>query len=146
MGHFGPKWRHSPKFREFGQIFFSPQVFKNNFCQVYGHKFGQKCHKCGQFDQNRSFWMKMVQNWVILDQNGATGQNLGKVVKFFSLKVFKNFFIQVYGYKFGKKCHKWGQFGQNRSFWVKMVQYWVILGQNGATAQNLGKVVKYYFL
>ena len=30
----------------------------------------------------RSFWVKMVQNWVIYDQNGATGQNLGKAVKY----------------------------------------------------------------
>ena len=81
----GPKWRHRPKFRESGQIFFSLQFFKNNFCQVYGHKFGQKCHKCGQFDQNRSFRVKMVQYWVILGQNGAAGQNLGKFVKYYFL-------------------------------------------------------------
>ena len=83
----------------------------------------------------------MVQNWVILGQTGATGQNLGKVVKIFSLNVFKNYFGLVNGHKFSKKCHKWGQFGQNMSFWVKMVQNWVILGQNVATGQNLGKVV-----
>ena len=38
LGHFGPKWRHRPKFRESGQIFFSLKVFKNDFSQVCGHK------------------------------------------------------------------------------------------------------------
>ena len=28
LGHFGPKWRHRPKFREIGQIFFSLKVLK----------------------------------------------------------------------------------------------------------------------
>ena len=88
----------------------------------------------------------MVKIGSFWGQSGATGQNLGKVFKKFSLKVSKNYFSQVYGHKFGQNCHKWGQFCQNRSFWVKMVQYWVILGQNGATGQNLWKVVKYYFL
>ena len=66
LGLFGPKWRHRPKFRESGQIFFSLKVFKNNSNQVYGHKFGHMCHKWDQFGQNRSFFVKMVQNWVIL--------------------------------------------------------------------------------
>ena len=85
LGNFGPKWRYRPKFRESGQIFFSLKVFKNYFSQVFGNKFSQKCHKWGQFGQNRSFWVKMVQNWVILGLNGATGQNLGKLVKYFFL-------------------------------------------------------------
>ena len=59
----------------------------------------------GQFDQNRTCWVKMFQNWVILCQNGATGQNLGKVVKYFFSKSFKNDFSQVYGHKFRQKCH-----------------------------------------
>ena len=41
----------------------------------------------------------------ILGQNGATGQNLGKVGKYFFLEVFKNYFSQGYGHKFGQKCH-----------------------------------------
>ena len=73
------------KFGENGKIFSSVNVSKNYFSQVYGHKFGQKCHKWGQFGQNRSFLVKMVQNWVILGQNGATGQNLGKLDKYFFL-------------------------------------------------------------
>ena len=57
-----------------------------------------------------SIWSKLVvfrengQNWVIWGQNGATGQNLGKLVKIFSLKVSKNYFSQVYGHKIGQKC------------------------------------------
>ena len=44
MGHFGPKLRHRPKFRESSQIFFPLKDFENYFGEVYGHKFGQKCH------------------------------------------------------------------------------------------------------
>ena len=61
LGHFGPKWRHRPKFRVIDPIFFSLKVFKNYFSQVYGQKFGQKCHEWGQFGQNRSFLVKMVK-------------------------------------------------------------------------------------
>ena len=28
LGHFGPNWRHRPKFREIGQIFLFLKVFK----------------------------------------------------------------------------------------------------------------------
>ena len=81
LDHFGPKWRHRPIFRERGQIFFSLNVFKNYLSQVYGYKFGQKCHKWGQFCQNRPFWVKMAKNWVILAQNDVIDQNFEKVVK-----------------------------------------------------------------
>ena len=57
----GTKWRHSPKFRESDQIFFSQNVSKNYFSQVYRHKFGQKCHKWSKFGQDRSFLVKMVK-------------------------------------------------------------------------------------
>ena len=40
----GPKLRHKSKFGESGQIIFSLNVSKNYFSQVYGQKFGQKCH------------------------------------------------------------------------------------------------------
>ena len=40
----GRKLRHMSKFGEFGQIFFSVNVSKNYFSQVYGHKFGHKGH------------------------------------------------------------------------------------------------------
>ena len=36
----GPNWRNRPKFRESGKTKFSLEVSKNNFCHVYGHKFG----------------------------------------------------------------------------------------------------------
>ena len=42
--------------------------------------------------------------------------------KIFSLKVSKNYISQVNGHIFGQKCHQWGQFGQNRSFSVKMAK------------------------
>ena len=63
--------------------------------------------KCGEFDQNRSFLVKMIKIGSFWGQNGASGQILGVVVqKKFSLKVSKNYFSQVYGHKFGKKkCH-----------------------------------------
>ena len=90
---------------ESGQIFFSLNVSKNYFSQVHGHKFGQKCHYWGQFGQNRSFLVKMVKLGSFLGQNGASGQNLGKVVKKISLNVSKNYFIRVYGHKFGQKYY-----------------------------------------
>ena len=69
---------------ESGQIFFSLNVSKNYFRQVYGHKFGQKCHYRGQFGQNWSFLVKMVKIGSFWGQNDATGQNLGKaVINFF---------------------------------------------------------------
>ena len=80
------------KFWESGPIIVFVKVSKNYFSQVYGHKFGQNVINGGQFDQNRSFWMKMVQNWVILGQNGATGQNLGKMVEYFFSKSFYKLF------------------------------------------------------
>ena len=46
----------------------------------------------------------------------------------FSLKVSKNYSSQVYGQKFGQKCHYLRKFGQNRSFLVKNDQIWDILG------------------
>ena len=62
-----------------------------------------------------SIWSKYVifcengQNWVILEAKqrhrsifGNSGQ------KSLSLKVDKNYFSQVYGHKFGQKCHQWG--------------------------------------
>ena len=47
------------KFWESGPINFSLKVTKNYFSQVYGQKFGQKCHYLRKFVQNRSFLVKM---------------------------------------------------------------------------------------
>ena len=49
--------------------------------------------------------VKMVKIGSFWGQNDVTGQNLGKLVKKFSLKVSKNYFSQVYGHKFGLNCH-----------------------------------------
>ena len=86
----GPKWRHMSKFGVSGEIIFSLKVSKNYFSQVYGFNFGQKCHSWGQFCQNRSFLVKMLKIGSFWGQNDATGQNLLKVVTFFS-KLFKLF-------------------------------------------------------
>ena len=59
----------------------------------------------GQFGQNSSFLVKMVKIGSFWGQNGASGQNLKKVVKKFSLKVSKNYFIHVYGHKIVQKYH-----------------------------------------
>ena len=40
----GPKLHHRSKFGESGQNILSLKVSKNYFSQVYGQKFGQKCH------------------------------------------------------------------------------------------------------
>ena len=45
----------------------------------------------------------MVKIGSFWGQNGASGQNLGKVVKKISLKVYKYYFGQIYGHKFGQK-------------------------------------------
>ena len=97
------------KFWEGGQIIFSLKVSKNYFSQVYGHDFGKKCDYWCQFDQNKSFLVKMVKIgafWHIL------GAKMTLYVKFweirpiiFSLKVSKNYFSQFYGQKCGQKCH-----------------------------------------
>ena len=53
--------------------------------------------------------------------------------KMFSKTIRKNYFSQVFGHKFGQICNKWGQFGQNRSFLVKMVKigsFWHIFRSN----------------
>ena len=85
MGHFWPilgaKITSKSKFEESGQKFFSLQVFKNYFSQVYGHEFCQKCHKWGKFGQNRSFLVKIVKIVSFWGQNDATDKNLGKLVK-----------------------------------------------------------------
>ena len=83
-----PKGRHRSKFRESGQKIFSQNVSKNYFSQVYGHKFGQKCHKWGQFGQKRSFLVTMVKIGSFWGQNEATSQNLGKWAKYFFSKGF----------------------------------------------------------
>ena len=49
------------KFWESGQINFSLKVFKNYFSQVYGQKFGQKCHYLRKFGKNRSFLLKIIK-------------------------------------------------------------------------------------
>ena len=54
---------------------------------------------------------------------GESGQ------KILSLKVSKNYFSQVYGQKFGQKCHYLRKFGQNRSFLVKMDKFGTFWGQ-----------------
>ena len=55
----------------------------------------------------------------------------------FSLKVYKNDFSQVYREKFGKKMSLIGQVGQNRSFFVNMVQI-------GSFLHNLGVKIPSY--
>ena len=62
-----------------------------------------------------------------------------------SLKASKNYFSQVYGQKFGQKCHYWGEFGQNRSFLVKLVKIGSFWDQIGDTDRNLGRVAKKNF-
>ena len=54
----------------------------------------------------------------------------------------KNDFSQVYGHKFGQKCHEWGKFGQNRSFLVKILKIGSFWGQNDAIGRHLGKGAK----
>ena len=54
LGHFGPKWRHRPKFRESAQIFFTLKVFKNYFSQVYELK------KLALFSSNAN--LKIAEN------------------------------------------------------------------------------------
>ena len=55
---------------------------------------------------------------------------LGETKNNFSWNCLKNYFSQVYEHNFGKR--KWGQFGQNRSFFVKMVTIGALGGQNDA--------------
>ena len=50
-----------PKFWKSGQIIFSLKVSKDYFSPVYRHLFGQKCNQWGQFCQNMSLLVKMVQ-------------------------------------------------------------------------------------
>ena len=79
-------------------------------------------------------------------QNNVIGQNFGKLVTYlFSIKVYKNHFSQVYGYKLGQKCHSWGQFGQTWSFLVKMVKIGSFGTKNDVVIQNFGKLIKKFY-
>ena len=79
------------------------------------------------------------------------GEN-GQII--ISLKVSKNYISQVNGYIFGQKCHQWGKFGQNKSFFVKISKFLTIwwpkwphmskFGENGQIIFSL-KVSKNYF-
>ena len=64
----------------------------------------------------------------------------------FYLKVSKNNFSQGYGHKFDQNSLLMGQFGQNRSFQVKMSQKPSFFGgKNDVICQNFGKVIKKFF-
>ena len=81
------------KFRESGKILITLKVSKNNFSHVYEQKFGQKCHWCGQFAQNISFWLKWSKLGNFVGQNEAISQKFGESgQKMFSLKISKNYF------------------------------------------------------
>ena len=82
-----------------------------------------------------SFWHNLVSKCRHMSNFWESGPII------LSLKVSKNYFSQIYGQKCAQKCHKWGQFGQNRSFLVKMVKigsFW------GPKCRNLGKLLKYF--
>ena len=100
---------------------------------------------CVNFVNIGRFWLK----WSKLGHFGAKMTSYvkisGKKSNNFSLRVSKNYFSQVYGKKFGQKCHQCGQFCQNRSFLGEMVEIGSFWGQNDVLCQNLGKVVKYFF-
>ena len=115
IGHFGwkwskirsfwPKWRHRPKFRESGKIFFSLKVLKIisvSFMEINWVKIvinGVNLVKIGHFGWK---WSKIGSFWVKI----APGPKFRESCQIlFSLTVFKNYFSQVYGHKFGQKCH-----------------------------------------
>ena len=97
------------KFLEIGQINFSLKVSKNYFSQVYGQKFGQKCHYSRKFGQNMSYLVKMVNIGSFWHNLGSKCRHMsnfwesGPII--LSLKVSKNYFSQIYGQKCGQKCH-----------------------------------------
>ena len=93
-------------FGESGEKSFSLKVSKNYFNQVYGHNFGQKCHYWGQFGQNMSFLVKMDKIESFWKEKWRHQSKFWECCPtIFSLKVFKNYFSQVYGHMFGQKSH-----------------------------------------
>ena len=66
---------------------------------------------------------------------------MGKWSKIFTLKVYKNYFSQVYGHIFGQNVINGvnlvniGQFGKNGHNWVILAYF---VGQNDIKCQNLG--------
>ena len=74
------------KFWESGQITFSLIVSKNYFSQVYGQKFGQKCHYLRKFGQNMSFLVKLIKFGTFWDQNDVIGPPFREGRKYFFLK------------------------------------------------------------
>ena len=68
------------------------------------------------------FWRKWSKLAHFGGQNDVIVQNFGKMVKNFNSKRFKNYLILAYRHKYGQKFNKLGQFGQNRSFLVKIVK------------------------
>ena len=83
---------------------------------------------------------QIVSFWESKRRNMSKFEESGQII--FSLKVSENYFSQVYGHNFGQKCHLWGQFRQNRSFFVKMPKILTFWGPNDPIFQNLGKFVK----
>ena len=84
------------KFGESGQIICSLNVSKNYFSPVFGHNFGQ----------NSSFLLKILKIGAFLGLKWPHMSKFGKIGQiFFSLKVYKNYFSQVYGHNFSQKCH-----------------------------------------
>ena len=78
--------------------------------------------KVGHFGENGQigpFWGPKLCHSSKFEESGQ---------KILSL-VYKNYFSKVVGHTFGQKCHLWGQFGQNRSFLVKMRQIGTFLDQ-----------------
>ena len=64
----------------------------------------------------------------------------------FSLKVSKNYFGQVYGLNFGKNVINGVNFVKISHFWLKWSKFAHFGSQNDVRVQNLGKVVKIFYL
>ena len=66
---------------------------------------------------------------------------IGQII--FSLKVSKNYIsVRFMDIILDKNVINGGQFGQNRSFFMKMFKIGTFWGQNDPICQNLGKLVK----
>ena len=109
LGHFGDKMTPKVEIWEKGQKKPKKQslkVYKNYFIQVYGHKFGEKWHYWGQFCQNMSFLVKIAKIGSFWGPKWRHRPNFWEIgQKISTLKVYKNYFSQVYGHKFGQICH-----------------------------------------
>ena len=110
------KWSHMSKFGKIVQIF-----FYQKFLKIISVRFMDIILVKNVI--NGSIWSKQVifgenvQNSVFLGAKLTPYIKIwGKWSKNYSVKVSKNYFSQFYGHNFGLKCHSWGQFGQNRSF------------------------------